>query len=336
MRPFFRQLAWMGLAIVFTLLVGSVGFIVIEHYPPFDAFYMTLITIATVGYSEIHPLSTAGRVFNSVLIFFGVSLLFLAIGLISQAVIKLELGEYFGKRRTKRMIDKLKNHYVVCGYGRVGKGAAWELQQAGAPFIVVDRDPEKVEAAMRTGMLAVAADSTLDQTLLDIGISRARGLIAALATDADNLFLILSAKTLNPKLKVAARAGEEEAEAKLRRAGADTVFAPYTNAGHRLAQSLIRPHVSQFLDFTTKSMGLDVIIEQIRVAEGGEFASTSLKQMQIRRDTGVIVLAIRRASGEMVFNPPAEAVIQGGDHIIVMGEQEDLRKLEERVTEARP
>jgi voltage-gated potassium channel len=326
----------MGLAIVSTLLVGSVGFVVIERYPPFDAFYMTLITIATVGYSEVHPLSTAGRVFNSVLIFFGVSLLFLAIGLISQAVIKLELGEYFGKRRTKRMIDKLENHYVVCGYGRVGKGAAWELQQAGAPFIIVDRDPEKVESAMRTGMLAVAADSTLDQTLLDIGISRARGLIAALATDADNLFLILSAKTLNPKLKVAARAGEEEAEAKLRRAGADTVFAPYTNAGHRLAQSLIRPHVSQFLDFTTKSMGLDVIIEQIRVAEGGEFASTSLKQMQIRRDTGVIVLAIRRASGEMVFNPPADAVIQGGDHLVVMGEQEDLRKLEERVTEARP
>ncbi len=336
MRPFLRQLAWMGLAIASTLLVGSVGFIVIEHYPPFDAFYMTLITIATVGYSEIHPLSMAGRVFNSVLIFFGVSLLFLAIGLIAQAVIKLELGEYFGKRRTKRMIDKLENHYVVCGYGRVGKGAAWELQQAGAPLIVVDRDPEKVESAIRTGMLAVAADSTLDQTLLDIGISRARGLIAALATDADNLFLILSAKTLNPKLNVAARAAEQEAEAKLRRAGADTVFAPYTDAGHRLAQSLIRPHVSQFLDFTTKSMGLDVIIEQIRVAEGGEFASTSLKQMQIRRDTGVIVLAIRRASGEMVFNPPADAVIQGGDHLVVMGEQEDLRKLEERVTEARP
>ena len=336
MRTFFRQLIYMGLAILFTLLVGTVGFIVVEHYPPFDAFYMTLITIATVGYSEIHPLSTAGLVFNSVLIFFGVSLMFLAIGLISQAVIKLELGEYFGKRRTKRMIDKLKNHYVVCGYGRVGKGAAWELQQAGAPFIVVDRDPEKVESAMLTGMLAVAADSTLDQTLLDIGISRARGLIAALATDADNLFLILSAKTLNQKLKVAASAGEEEAEAKLRRAGADTVLAPYTNAGHRLAQSLIRPHVSQFLDFTTKSMGLDVIIEQIRVAEGGEFASMSLKQMQIRRDTGVIVLAIRRASGEMVFNPPADAVIQGGDHIIVMGEQKDLRKLEERVAETRP
>ena len=335
MQPFLRQLAWMGLAIVSTLLVGTVGFIVIEHYPPFDAFYMTLITIATVGYSEIHPLSTAGRVFNSILIFFGVSLLFLAIGLIAQTVIKLELGEYFGKRRTKRMIDKLENHYVVCGYGRVGKGAAWELQQAGAPCVVVDRNPEKVEEAMRTGMLAVAADSTQDQSLLDAGISRARGLIAALATDADNLFLVLSAKTLNPKLNVAARAAEQEAEAKLRRAGADTVFSPYTDAGHRLAQSLIRPHVSQFLDFTTKGMGLDVIIEQIRVAEGGEFASTSLRQMQIRRDTGVIVLAIRRAGGEMVFNPPAEAVIQGGDHLVVMGEQENLRKLEERVAEAR-
>jgi voltage-gated potassium channel len=196
-------------------------------------------------------------------------------------------------------------------------------------------DPEEVETAMRAGMLAVAADSTRDQTLLDVGISRARGLIAALTTDADNLFVILSAKTLNPKLNVAARAREEEAEEKLRRAGADTVFAPYTHAGHRLAQALIRPHVFQFLDFTTKGMGLDVVIEQVRVAEGSEFASTSLKQMQIRRDLGVIVLAIRRGGGEMLFNPPAEAVIEGGDYLIVMGEQETLQALEQRLAAVR-
>jgi voltage-gated potassium channel len=335
MRHFIRQLVFLGLAVLFTLLVGTVGFVLIAGYPPFDAFYMTLITIATVGYNEVHPLNTAGRVFNSVLIFFGVSLLFFAIGLIAQAVVQLELGEFFGKRRTKRMIDKLENHYLICGYGRVGRSAARELQQAGAPFVVVDRDPEKAEAAIQKGMLAVAADSTQDQTLIDVGVSRARGLIAALATDSDNLFLILSAKTLNPALKVAARAGEEEAEAKLRRAGADTVFAPYTDAGHRLAQSLIRPHVSQFLDFTTKSMGLNVVIEQVCVAESSEFASASLKQMQIRRDLGVIVLAIRRTTGEMVFNPPADELIQGGDHLVVMGEQENLRKLEQRLAEVR-
>lgn len=335
MIRFARRLAYIALTIAFLLLVGTIGFIVIENYPPFDAFYMTLITIATVGYQEVWPLSQAGRIFNSFLIIFGVTTMFFAIGLITQAVVQLELGELVGKRRTKRMIDKLDNHYIICGYGRVGRSAAQEFQQAGLPFVVVDKDPEQVETAMRAGMLAAAADSTRDQTLLDVGVSRARGLIAALTTDADNLFVILSAKTLNPKLNVAARAREEEAEEKLRRAGAGTVFAPYTHAGHRLAQALIRPHVFQFLDFTTKSMGLDVVIEQMRVAEGSEFASTSLKQMQIRRDLGVIVLAIRRAGGEMLFNPPAEAVIEGGDYLIVMGEQETLQTLEHRLATVR-
>jgi voltage-gated potassium channel len=330
----FRRLLYLAWAILFVLLVGTAGFVLIEGYPPFDAFYMTLITIATVGYSEIHPLSEAGRVFNSVIIFFGVTLLFFAIGVITQTVVQLELADLFGKRRMKRMIDKLEKHFIVCGFGRVGRGAAADLQQAGVPVVVVDRNPAKVEAAIAEGMLAVAADSTLDQTLASVGVARARGLVAALATDADNLFVILSAKTLNPVLKVAARAGEEEAEQKLRRAGADTVFAPYTHAGHRLAQSLIRPHVLQFLDFATKSMGLDVLIEQAQVAETSEFAGMSLKQMQIRRDTGVIVLAIRRA-GEMIFNPPADEVIQGGDSLVVMGEQHDLQRFEERLSEVR-
>ena len=326
---------FMGLAVLIVLVIGTTGFVLIEHYPVFDAFYMTLITITTVGYSEIRPLSQAGRIFNSVLIFFGVSLLFFAIGLITQAVIQLELGEFFGKRRMKRMIDKLENHYIVCGYGRVGRGAALEMQQQGLPCVVVDRDAEKVEQAAAAGMHALAADSTRDQTLTEAGITRARGLVAALGTDADNLFVILSAKTLNPLLNVAARVGEEEAEEKLRRAGADTVFAPYTHAGHRLAQALIRPHVVEFLDLTTKSMGLDVLIEQLRVAEGSEFASRSLKQMQIRRDIGVIVLAIRRAGGEMIFNPPAEELIQSGDFLVAMGEQDNLRKLERLLGEVR-
>ncbi len=329
-----RGLTIIGVAVLGVLLVGTAGFVLIEDYPLFDAFYMALITVATVGYSEIHPLSNAGRVFNVVLIIFGVSLLFFAIGVVAQTVIQLELGELLGKRRMKRMIDKLENHYIVCGYGRVGRGAAWELQKAGQPCVVIERDPQKLELAIQWGMHGVAADSTRDQTLLDAGVKRARGLVAALGSDADNLFVILSAKTLNPMLNISARAGEEEAEEKLRRAGADTVFAPYTHAGHRLAHALIRPHVLQFLDLTTENMGLNVLIEQVRVAEASEFASMSLKQMQIRRDIGVIVLAIRRASGEMLFNPPADAVLQGGDCLVAMGEPEDLRKLEARLAGA--
>ena len=331
-----RRLAFVAILIAVTLATGTIGFYVIEGYSPFDAFYMTLITITTVGYAEIHPLSHAGRIFNSFLIFFGVTTLFFAIGAMTQSIIELELGEYFGKRRHKRMIDKLDRHFIICGYGRVGRNAAHELQRSGVPFVVVDRDPARAERAMQAGMLAVAADSTRDDTLHALGITRARGLVAALATDADNLFVILSAKNLNPQLYVATRAGEEEAEEKLRRAGADAVFAPYTVAGYRLAQAVLRPHVFQFFDVAARSMGLDVDIEQVRVPEGSDFSSRSLQQTEIRRELGVIVLAIRKSDGRMQFNPPAETVISAGDYLIVMGAPNNLRTLENMMSVGTP
>ena len=334
MERFYRRLMLVGGALAAVLLVGMAGYVLIDGYPVFDAFYMALTTIATVGYGEIRPLSRAGRVFNSFVILFGVSIMLLAIGAMTQIVIELELKEIFGKRRVRRMIDRLENHYIVCGFGRVGRGAANELKRSGAPFVVVDRDEGKVESAVRSGMLALVADSTRDETLKEAGIERARGVVAALATDADNLFLVLSAKTLNPMVNVSARAGEEEAEQKLRRVGADVVFTPYNITGYRLAQSLLRPQVSEFLDFTTQNMGLNVSIEQVAVGEHSEVAGRSLAQMQVRRDFGIIVLAIRRAAGAMQFNPPADAVISGGDCLIVMGEPGNLRNLEKLLAEA--
>src|SRR5215471_4540783 len=178
-----RRLLLIVLAIVTTLFIGTVGFTVIEHYPVFDAFYMTLTTMTTVGYMEVHPLSRAGRIFNSFVILFGTCTLFIAIGAMTQTIIELELGNAFSKRRNKRMIEKLKDHYIICGFGRVGRGAAAELQHAGVPFVIVDRDPVRVERAMTAGMLAANADSTRDETLRELGIDRARGLVAALATD---------------------------------------------------------------------------------------------------------------------------------------------------------
>jgi len=322
------RLLFITLAVLATLLTGTIGFTVIEHWTPFNAFYMTLTTMTTVGYGEIHELSTAGRVFNSFLIFFGVTTIFIAIGAMTQTIIELEFGDLLGKRRYKRMIDKLTDHYIICGFGRVGRGAAQELQHAGVAFVVVDISPERVERAMLSGMLAVAADSTRDETLHQVGIERARGLVAALATDADNLFVLLSAKGLNPKIYVAARAAEEGAEEKMRRAGADAVFAPYSITGHRLAQSLLRPHVVQFLDFTTKDIGEDIAIEQVRVSDGSQMASRTIREMQLGRDVGVIVMAIRKADGQMIFNPPADTGVHGGDFLIVMGRPNNLRTLE--------
>ena len=296
---------------------------------------MSLTTMTTVGYGEIHPLSHAGRVFNSFLIVFGVTTIFIAIGAMTQTIIELEFGDAIGKRRNKRMIDNLKDHYIICGFGRVGRGAASELSHAGVPFVVVDIDPDRVERAMLAGMLAVAADSTHDETLRLVGIERARGLVAALATDADNLFVLLSAKGLNPRIYVATRAAEEGAEAKMRRAGADAVFAPYSITGHRLAQSLLRPHVVQFLDFTTKDVGEDIAIEQVRVAGTSEMVSRTIREMQLRKEVGVIVMAIRKESGEMVFNPPADTAVQAGDYLIVMGRPGNLRTLETLLADPR-
>ena len=326
-----RRLLLLASSIAATLTIGTVGFTVIDHYPVFDAFYMTLTTMTTVGYAEILPLSRAGRIFNSFLIFFGVTTIFIAIGVMTQTIVELELGETIGKRRNKCMIDKLRDHYIVCGFGRVGRGAAAELKRAGVPFVVVDIRPERAEQAIADGLLAVAADSTRDEVLRQVGIERARGLVAALASDADNLFVLLSAKGINPAIFVAARAAEESAEAKMRRAGADTVFAPYSITGHRLAQSMLRPHVVQFIDFTTKDIGMDVSLEQVRVSETSQAVSRTIHELQLGREIGVIVMAIRKASGTMLFNPPANTPVSAGDYLIVMGQQQNLRALENLV-----
>jgi len=329
-----RRFLLVSIAILSSLLIGTIGFTVISGYPVFDAFYMTLTTMTTVGYGEIHPLNRPGRIFNSFLIIFGGSTILVGIGAMTQTIIELELGDAFGRRRQKRMIDKLQNHFIVCGFGRVGWGAASELQHAGVPFLVVDMSPERVEAAIEAGMLAVAADSTRDETLRQAGVERARGLVAALSTDADNLFVLLSAKGLNPRIYVAARAAEEGAEEKMKRAGADAVFAPYSITGHRLAQSLLRPHVVQFLDFTTKDIGMNVSIEQVRVSETSEAVSHTIKELDLSRALGVIVMAIRKSDGAMLFNPPADTAVRGGDFLIVMGQQENLRALENLVAKA--
>lgn len=328
-----RRLIFIGCTILVTVFGGMLGFMLIEHYSVFDAFYFTLTTITTVGYGEIFGLSRSGRIFNSFLIFFGVISMLLAIGGITQTAIELELNQFFGKRRVKKMIDTLKGHYIVCGFGRVGRGAAGELSRAGVPFVIIDRDEEKVEGAIKAGMLAVLADSNRDETLMEVGIMRAKGLIATLATDADNLFLLLSAKGLKPGLSVCARIDHEGSEQKFRRAGADFVFAPYDITGSRMAQALLKPHVFQFIDFTTSSLDLDVGIEQVRVAPGGTFAERTIEQLQIRRELGVIVLAIRKGDGSMQFNPLGDAVIEGGDFLVVMGEAENLRKLEQMLAE---
>lgn len=316
------------------LCIGTVGFTLIEGYGAFDAFYMTLITITTVGYQEVRPLSHTGRIFNSFLIFFGVSAMFFAVGALTQTVIELELQDRYGKRRRKRMISQLHDHFIVCGFGRVGRNASCELQRANVPFLVLDRSEQRVKRASEAGMFAILADATNDDDLRQAGVLRARGLIAALPSDAENLFIILSAKTLNPSLIVVTRASEEQAEEKLRRAGADTVFAPYTMAGRRLAHSLLRPHVVEFLEFATTAVGPKIMMEQLRVGLGTKFVPKTLSAILSHNSLNVIVLAIRHSDGQMIFNPPADSQISTGDFLIVLGEGPSLKKLEQALTKS--
>jgi len=313
------------------MAIGTLGFVFIAGYPWLDAVYMAIMTMTTVGYGEIRPLSQAARIFNTFYMLLGVSMLLLALGVMTQTIIEIQFGNLLGKRRVRKMIDQLENHYIVCGFGRVGRGAASELQQAGVKLVIIDRREDRVEWAMRNGYLACLGDSTRDETLKEVRLDKAAGLIAALATDAENLFAVISAKTLNPRIRVAARAAEEEAERKMRQVGADSVFAPYVMTGTRLAQSLLKPHVHQFLDFATTSIGLNVRIEQLEVQRGSDLTGRTLADLRIRSELKVIVLAIRRADGNMLFNPPADATIAPNDYLIVMGEPDPLRRLEARV-----
>lgn len=326
-----RRVLWVAGLLCFTTAVGMVGFRLIEGETWFDGFYETITTISAVGDPQAQALSHAGKVFNAFLILFGVTAMFLALGAMTQTIIELELQDVYGKRRKRRMIHDLKEHYIVCGFGRVGRNASVEFQRVKAPFVVIDRDEQRAARATALGMLAIVADATQDASLQEAGIERAKGLIAALPSDAENLFVILSAKAMNAELTVVTRASEEEAGEKLRRAGADTVLTPYAMAGRQLADVMLRPQVFEFLDFARNNIDRKITLEQVRVANGGGGKRT-VGQIFEERRTGAIVIAIRKRGGETIFNPAAETQVAEGDFLIVMGERGSLAELEKVLT----
>ena len=323
----FRNLRLIGAALVLLALIGTAGFHFIEGWTWFDGLYMIVTTFTTIGYQEIHPLSHAGRIFNLALIVSGVSLVFLGIGSLTQALLEFELASFFGKRKMEREISRLSDHYIICGAGRVGRSAARELARRPAPFLIIEQSETK--AARFSGeWLIMIGDATQEQTLRDAHIERARGLVAATTTDATNLYIVLTARGLNPRLKIIARASEEDAEKHLLTAGADSVVSPYLFAGQRIAQSFLRPHVVSFLDTATTHLGMDLEIGEISVPKHSSFAGKTIESSRIRQDRGVIILAIKREQG-MRFNPSPEDRIEPGDYLIAMGEPGQLRQLEQ-------
>lgn len=328
-RPW-RNLKRVLLALIAWQAVGILAFHEIEHWSWFDSAYMVVTTVATVGYKEVHDLSQAGRAFNIVFIMVGVGLVFLAIGVLTQALLEFELGIYFGQRRMEREIARLNDHYIICGAGRVGRSTARELERKPVPFVVLDTSAEKL-ASLPSNWLSYQGDATKEDALRHVGIERASGLVAAATLDATNIYVVLTARSLNPKLRIIARVSEEVAEKHLLTAGADTVISPYWFAGRRIAANFIRPNVMSFLDLATMGLGeRQLEIEEIRIESGSPFAGQTIESSKIRQQMGVIVLAIKRGEqGAMRFNPSGEDLIESGDFLIAMGEPSSLRRLEQ-------
>jgi voltage-gated potassium channel len=325
---------WLGasgiavLMVLAALCVGTIGYMVIEGWTPWDAFYMTVTSILTVGYREVHPLSRSGQVFTVLLLLGGVGTVLYALTLGATTVVQSGLAARWEEQRRVRMIDELRDHFIVCGYGRMGRIIVDEFRRAKVPHVVVDRDPDLVHEIIAAGGLAVAADASNEDVLARLGIARARALIAAAGTDAENVYIILSARLTRPDLHIIGRAESDDALRKLTRAGADRVFSPYQVGAHQIVQAALRPAVVDFVQLATSSERLELGIEQVQLDAASPLCGRTLANANVRQQFGVVVVGIQRIGGRMEFNPPPEAVMEAGDCLVVMGRPDTLQQLE--------
>jgi voltage-gated potassium channel len=310
------------------LFAGSIGFRVLEGWTWFDGLYMTLITMTTVGYGEVHELSEAGKVFNAFLIIAS----FMAGGFLlvtfTQTMLEFELGKLLGRRRMERELNKMKNHYIICGAGRVGRTVASEFRSSNIPCVIIEVDGERADWAEKEEIPVVIGSGTTEDILTLARIEHAAGLVAAVTSDADNLYIVLTARGMREDLKIIARASEESAIPKLKRAGATEVVSPYHFVGHRIAQLFLHPHVIDFVDTAFGNSDIDLKIEEVEVDGQSVLAGKTLANCNVRQRTGVMVLALKKANGILKFNPPPDSVIERGDFLIVVGGSEHLQKLD--------
>ena len=305
---------------------GTAGYMLLEGWNLFDSLYMTVITLASVGFKEIHDLSLFGRIFTIILIIGGVGTVAYALSTGAKIILEGELQEVYGRRRLEKKIKELKNHYIVCGYGRMGKIICRELREKNIKFVIVEKQPELHQE--NRDLLIFPGDATKDEVLKELGIENAKGLVSVLPTDAENLFVVLSARGLNPHLFIVARAGEEGSENKLVRAGADKVVSPYHIGGLRIAHTVLKPAVVDFIEFATKSGNIDLQMEEVLIKESSELVGKSLDECGIGRELGIIIVAIKKPNGEMKFNPTFKSAIKTGDTLIALGESTKLKNLE--------
>ncbi|MFC1909073.1 potassium channel family protein [Chloroflexota bacterium] len=323
-----RQRFLRALIIMFSIVVaGVIGYMIIEKWSFFDALYMTVITLSTVGYDEVNHLSQAGRIFSIVLIVGGVGGMLYTMTTIVQYFVEGQMGNIFGRRRMQEKISKLKDHIIVCGYRRVGREVAHVFEDEGIPFVVVDIQSEAIEEATNDGCLYIQGNATSDEVLTKAGIHQARALVAALGSDVENVYIILSAKGIRPDIFIVARTSAEESRSKLMRAGADRVISPHRIGGRRMALLTLRPLVVDFIDTTMHSRHGEMMLENIKVGEGSPVAGVTVKE-GLTCCGAAGILAVRKENGNLIANPQDGMLLEFGDELVVIGTREQLRILE--------
>ena len=301
------------------IFIGTFGYFIIEKWNILECLYMTVITVFTVGFKEVKPLTPVGKIFTIFIIFSGVSTAFYAFTKVAEIAFEGGIREFWRKRMKEKKLKTISNHYLVCGYGRMGQIVQERLEMENIPHIVIENDREKLNILEGKNCLYIEGDATLEEVLIEAGIKRAKGLAALLSTDADNLYLVLTARQLNPSLYILSKALDEEGEKKILQIGANKVVSPYKLGGLKIAQGLIRPTLVDFVDLIIRRQELSLFMEEFIVSKQSKIVGFSLKEADIRKKSNVIVVAIRKPGKEICFNPDPETKIEVGDTLLVLG-----------------
>ncbi len=321
-----RRVVWGVLALIATIVIGTIGYMVIEGWSFLDSVFMTITTITTVGYDEVHPLSTGGIIFSIFLILGGMGGAFYALTGIIEYVVEGNIRATWGRRRMQNKLSQLKGHFILCGFGRVGEEIANIFKEEEVPFVVIDNRPECIARAEQAGFFYVEGDATSDDILKEAGIEQARGVVAALGSDVDNTYIVLSARGLYSSLFITARASDAQAEAKLKRIGADRIVSPNIIGARRMAMLALRPAVVDFLDTITRRRGPELQVENVAINEASTLDGQTVDD--ICQCSKATILAVNKKTGRLLSNPSGEEKVAAGDSLIIMGTSEQLSSLE--------